>query len=199
MPIYRSKHFKESSLAHKILKGLKGLEIGGSAHNAFGLDVLNVDYTADMETIFKKAEVALCGEAMPVDIVAFGDALPIKSKSVDFVISSHVIEHFWDPIKAIKEWERVATKYIFIICPQPNADPGDVGQLITGLQELIQRHTGKIPPPEVDDHRHWTRWTSATFRDMCRAYGWNVSHWQDPDDKVGNGFTIVIDLQKIKI
>lgn len=62
-------------------------------------------------------EVKICGEALPVDIVAPGDALPLPDKSVDFVLSSHVIEHFFDPIKTLKEWERVATKYIFIIFP----------------------------------------------------------------------------------
>ncbi len=44
--------FRESQLAHKYLDGLKGLEIGGSEHNSFGLDTLNVDYTDDMTTVF---------------------------------------------------------------------------------------------------------------------------------------------------
>lgn len=194
MPIYNSKHFRESALAHQLLDGLEGVEIGGASHNAFGLDTINVDYTGDMDTIFKKAERELAndGQPMPVDVVANGDSLPFADKSFDFVISSHVIEHFFDPIKAIKEWLRVSRRYVYIICPQPNADPGDRGQLITGLQELLQRHSGEIAPPEVDDHRHWTRWTCGTFRDMCAALGWNVTHWQDPDDKVGNGFTVVI-------
>lgn len=194
MPIRPSKYFKESALAHQLLDGLVGLEVGGAYHNSFGLDTLNVDYCGDMDTIFKKAEIELCGEALPVDIVAFGDCIPVPDKSFDFVISSHVIEHFFDPIKAIKEWIRIARRYVFIICPQPDADPGDRGKLITGLQELIQRHTGEIPPPEVDDHRHWTRWTSETFREMCAAYGWHVSHWQEFDDKVGNGHCTVIDV-----
>jgi hypothetical protein len=30
--------FMESKLAHQYLDGLKGIEIGGSAHNSFGLD-----------------------------------------------------------------------------------------------------------------------------------------------------------------
>lgn len=194
MPIHHSKYFPESALAHQLLDGMTGLECGGAMHNAFGLDCLNVDYCADMDTIFKKAEIELCGEAMPVDIVANGDNIPVADKSFDFVISSHVIEHFFDPIKAIKEWVRIARKYIFIICPFPDADPGDRGKLITGLQELVQRHTGEIAPPEVDDHRHWTRWTCETFRDMCAAYGWHVSHYENPDMKVGNGFAIVIDV-----
>ena len=194
MPIYRSKYFPESALAHQLLDGLSGLEIGGSYHNAFGLDTQNVDYTADMGTVFKRQEEIMCGAAMPVDIVSNGDELPLPDKSVDFVISSHVIEHFFDPIKAIKEWIRVSKRYVYIICPQPDALESDRTQLITGLQELVQRHTGDIPTPENDDHRHWTRWTCDTFKEMCAFYGWHVSHWQEKDDKVTNGFTIVISI-----
>ena len=43
MPIYNSTYFQESALAHELLDGLSGLEIGGGMHNAFGLDTLNVD------------------------------------------------------------------------------------------------------------------------------------------------------------
>ena len=78
--------FKDSALAHKYLDELKGIEIGGSAHNPFNLDTLNVDYTDDMDTVFKQAEEKICGEKMPVDIVASGDNLPLKDESVDFVI-----------------------------------------------------------------------------------------------------------------
>lgn len=40
--------FQESALAHKLLDGLNGIEIGGSAHNSFGLNTRNVDYTKQM-------------------------------------------------------------------------------------------------------------------------------------------------------
>lgn len=201
MPIYKSKYFPESALAHKLLDGLVGLECGGSIHNAFGLDTLNVDYTDDLNTVFKQMEKQLTfqkngvSECMPVDIIANGDNIPVPDKSFDFVISSHVIEHFFDPIKAIKEWTRIAKKYVFIVCPYPDADPGDVGLPLTELKELQQRHTGEIAPPEVDDHRHWTRWTLDTFKEMCKEHGWRVSHWQPISDKVPNGFTVVIDVQ----
>jgi hypothetical protein len=62
--------FKESLLAHKLLDGLEGIEIGGSAHNPFGLKTRNVDYTDKMDTVFKQAEIEMCGDALPVDIVA---------------------------------------------------------------------------------------------------------------------------------
>lgn len=187
--------FKESALAHQILDGMKGLEVGGSRHNQWGLDIVNVDKWGEMDTIYKKAEIDLCGEALPVDIVAPGDAIPVADKSFDFVISSHVIEHFFDPIKALKEWARIARKYIYIVVPQPDADPTDVGKLITPLDTLLARHAGEIPDPGTDEHH--TRWTCDTFRDMCAALGFYVSHWQPVDDKVGNGFTVVIDLQPL--
>lgn len=194
MPIYNSKFFGESALAHHYLDGLEGLEIGGSYHNAFGLNLRNVDYTDDMDTIFKQQEVKMCGEAMPVDIVAPGDKIPLADKSVDFVISSHVIEHFFDPIAALKEWERVATKYIFVICPKRDALPSDIEKPITPLSELLARHRGEIQPPLFDTHEHYTRWTVEGFIDMCYSIGLNVIDWQETDDKVGNGFTIVIKL-----
>ena len=39
--------FKESALAHRLLDGLEGIEIGGSAHNPFGLKTRNVDYSGE--------------------------------------------------------------------------------------------------------------------------------------------------------
>ena len=90
MPIYKSENFRESTLAHQLLDRLDGIEVGGALHNAFGLKTINVDYTADMNTIFKQAERSLSRnrQAMPVDVVASGDELPFADKSFDFVISS---------------------------------------------------------------------------------------------------------------
>src|ERR1700722_14924094 len=111
--------FRESKLAHQYLDGLAGLEIGGAAHNPFGLETKNVDYVASLDTVYKKAEIEYCGEALKVDIIASGDELPVPDESQDFVVSAHVIEHFFDPIKAIKEWLRVVRPggYIFIVAP----------------------------------------------------------------------------------
>lgn len=186
--------FKESQLAHHYLDGLEGLEIGGSAHNTFGLNTQNIDYTADMGTVFKQFEIRFCGEAMPVDIVANGDALPIGDKSVDFVISSHVIEHFWDPVKALKEWQRVARRFIFVICPQPDALESDRSKPLTSIDELLYRHSHPEEAPVEDTHDHYTRWTCASFLEMCACLDFHVVAHQDPDDKVGNGFAIVIAL-----
>ncbi len=89
--------FRESELAHLYLDGLRGIEIGGAAHNPFGLNTINVDRISHTSLGFEPyalEQVRLCGEVLPVDVVAPGDKLPFADKSYDFVISSHVIEHF---------------------------------------------------------------------------------------------------------
>jgi ubiquinone/menaquinone biosynthesis C-methylase UbiE len=130
-------------------------------------------------------------------VVSRGDELPFANDEYDFVISSHVIEHFFDPIKAICEWVRVAKHYVFVICPHPDALESDRNKPITTLQELIERNRD-MTEPEVDTHEHYTRWTMDTFLEMCEYLGLVVCDALDPDDKAGNGFAVVIDCQKSK-
>lgn len=207
--------FKDSKLAHKYLDGLKGIEIGGSAHNPFNLDTKNVDYTDDMDTVFKQAEFKMCREKMPVDIVASGDDLPIEDESVDFVISSHTIEHIFDPIKALKEWYRVIKKggYILTIAPITEFVP-DEKRPTTTLDELIKRHTGKIKESAIlkkvlkennylgseivegilydTKHGHWTVFDTKLFKEICGYLNYKIIELMEVDDKVGNGFLVLI-------
>ena len=191
-PFRQKKVFRESALAHKLLNGLRGIEVGGSAHNSFGLNTLNVDYTDDYTTVFKKQEIELAGECLKVDIVASGDELPFKDNTLDFVISSHVIEHFYDPVKTIQEWLRVVKPggYVFIIAPHRDRI-GEMAGLRTLPAEIIDRHEHPNPP-KVDNHGHYSCWRTEDFVGFCRHYGWKIVTVQDVDDKVGNGFTVVI-------
>ncbi len=188
--------FKESALAHRLLDGLEGIEIGGSAHNPFGLKTRNVDFTAEI-TSFKQEEIKLCGEALPVDIVSPGDRLPLADNSVDFVISSHVIEHFPDPIKALREWHRVVKPggYLYIVAPHKERT-FDKDRPRTTLAELIERHeTGKQPERFQD---HCSVWITEDFIELIRHLGWTPLEVQDVDDKVGNGFAVAIRVEKAR-
>lgn len=191
--------FPESSIAHRYCVG-KGLEIGGSAHNPFGLDTLNVDFTDSMETKFKVDEVRLCGTALPVDVVASGDDIPLPDESQDFVVSSHVIEHFTDPIKALIEWDRLVRPegIIFIIAPHKDRT-FDRRRHCTQLGHLIEDYIKQSTEPHhgnTSGHNHC--WTTETFIELIEyvmenlGVQWEVAEVQDVDDKVGNGFTVVI-------
>lgn len=183
--------FRTSKLATELLSGLSGIEIGGSAHNPFELDTKNVDYTREI-TSYKEEEIKLCGEYLAVDIVSSGDDLPLEDESQDFVISSHVIEHFWRPIAAIKEWHRVTKKggYIFMIVPHKERT-FDKDRPITYADEIIKREGQPMPETNRPD-RHWSVWDTQSFVELCQKMNWNIHTVQDTDDKVGNGFTVVL-------
>lgn len=185
-------YFRESALAHYFLDGLKGIEIGAGAHNPFGLDTLNVDVSDDLNSVYKLQEDQLCGKKASVDILASGDDLPLPDSSVDFVITSHVIEHFYDPIGAIEEWWRVVRPggYIFMIVPHKERT-FDKDRPRTTLQELIARH--QHPDVSMADlDAHHSVWITQDVVELCHYFRWPIVAIQDVDDKVGNGFTIVI-------
>jgi SAM-dependent methyltransferase len=235
-PQAKCHQFKQSALATKYLENLHGVEIGASSQNSFGLKrAINVDFSDEQGGMWQDKA---CEPAV-VNIVALGDNLPFKDNSLDYVLSSHVIEHFFDPVKAIREWHRVIKPggYIFIIAPHMDRT-FDSQREVTLPSELIDRSTGKIkvsdyarPPnkdelkragkekaervpqgvPHIlvrdkskakleegwvyfdeDDHHHWSAWRTKEFVDLVKRLNFKIIETQDEDDKVGNGFTIVI-------
>ena len=179
---------REYQIAVRYLGGLSGVEIGGSAHNRFPVDAINIDRYAQMDTIYKDEERRLSGRALAVDIVAPGDDLPLEDDSVDFVLASHVIEHFPDPIKALLEWERVASKYVFLVVPHRDRT-FDSDRELTPVDELIERHASGFTS---DEDRHWSVWSCESFVELCQRIGLTGIETEDPDKKVGNGFAVVI-------
>jgi len=190
--------FPESALAHKYCIG-KGLEIGGCAHNPFGLNTQNVDFTDSTNTVFKQEEIRLCGKALKVDIVASGDDIPLPDESQDFIVSSHVIEHFPNPIKALIEWDRLVRPggIIFMIVPHKERT-FDKGKENTLLEHLIKDFKNNNTNPHVYSYGHDHCWITESFMELINYIiqelymKWEIVEVQDVDDKVGNGFTVVV-------
>jgi len=219
--------YAPSKLAIRYLNNLYGVEIGASTQNSFGLQrAINVDIFD--ESGADKWQDPSCKPAT-VHILSSGDNLPFKDASLDYVLSSHVIEHFFDPIKALREWHRVIKPggYIFVIAPHKDRT-FDRPLPVTPLSEHIDRNTGKIkltdyakPLPESvvssrdlrkptrhtlldgeplegwtryteDDHHHWSVWKTEDFIELVKYLGYKIIETHDRDDKLGNGFTVVI-------
>jgi len=142
-----------------------------------------------MDTIYKQEEWRLSGRKRRVDIVASGDDLPFADDAFDFVFASHVIEHFADPIRALKEWVRVARKYVVLVAPHRDRT-FDRDRELTTTAELVSRHEHGATP---DTDAHWSVWTLESFLELCDHLGLEVVDSLDPDDKVGNGFMVAID------
>jgi len=175
-----------SALADRYLRGLRGVEIGGAANNDFFLNTVNVDYQAVPST--HAAQLRHAGRSMTVDVIAAADALPFADKSYDFVLASHVLEHMPDPIAALEDWSRVARRFVLVILPQPTNE-FDAGRELSTPGELIERHRARLAS---DQDRHWSVWSSGSFGELCRRIGLDVIEVQDPDDKRGNGFAVVV-------
>lgn len=178
-----------SELADRYLLGLRGVEIGGTSHNDFLLDTINVDYTREPSTA--EAQLRHAGRIMPVDVVAAADALPFQDGAHDFVLASHVIEHMPDPIAALLEWKRVARRYVYVVVPA-RTNPYDRDRPLTTLAELVERHREGFTSEE---DRHWNVWTAEAFAELCAHVGLPVLETADPDDKRGNGFAVMLDAQ----
>lgn len=190
--------FPESRLAHELCRG-RGLEIGASAHNPFGLNTINVDIT-DEQTTFKEKELEHAGHTCPIDIVAPGDDIPVPDGSQDFVVTSHVLEHFLDPIGALLEWDRVVRVggTIFAVVPHQERT-FDIDRPRTGLAHLIADYESSSPEdhaPTPLGHQHvWVTDDVVELIDWMRASTgvcWSWLAIQDVDDKVGNGFTVAV-------
>lgn len=187
--------FPASKRAYKLLKDLKGIEIGASAQCDFMLNTINVDVSKhdNSDDVFYKEQKRHGYRVEKVDVVASGDNLPFEDESFDFVISSHVLEHFFDPIKALKEWYRVIKPngYIYMIIPH-KMRTFDRDKKRTSLEELLDRHKGRITciNPQMDSH--YSVWITEDVLELCKYLDFNVIEYYDKDDNVGNGFTIII-------
>lgn len=204
----RNINFPKSSLALKYCQG-KGLEIGSGAHNSFGLDSLNVS-PGDAETeVFRKAEVEVCGSYDEIDIIAEGDDIPVDDQSQDYVISSHVFEHFPNPSRALREWYRIVKNkgVIFIIAPKRDSHEPDKVRPLSTLDELIKADdedwTIETAPVDVTQaaggkRGHYFVWTLELAMQLVdyvkQTYGCDLSPitWRTSDDKVSNGWCLIL-------
>jgi SAM-dependent methyltransferase len=194
--------FPEHALAHSWCRGT-GIEIGAAAHNPFGLQTRNV---ALREPFYEQAQIDACGEAAPIDIEASAERIPLEDASQDFVLSSHVVEHLPDVLRAFIEWDRLLRPggICFIIHPLRNALPGDESRPLTSIEHYIQDYenaTDRETHPldgvvggagghyHVAEPEHLVRLVEiACGRGLLN---WELVDSEPADSKVGNGFTLV--------
>jgi SAM-dependent methyltransferase len=197
--------FREHHLAHSLLDGLRGLEIGAASHNPFGLQTRNVAPHDDYAH-YAAAQEQLMGEpAAAVNIWAAADAIPVPADSEDFVISSHVVEHLPNVVAAFLEWDRIVRVdgYVFMVVPLPNALPADVGRPITSLKHIVGDYERSVtidthPTEGVPGGRmgHYHVFTPPALLAVVLwmtdqgLTDWDLVAREDVDTKVGNGFTL---------
>ena len=209
--------FPESKLAHEILDGLEGIEIGPAAHNPFGLKTRTVGLSAENDALdyeyYEQMQRETCGAVATIDLAADAASLPLADNSVDFVLHSHVWEHLPNPLHALDEWVRVVRSggFIFAIVPKRDADPNDRSRPVTPLAEWEEHYVRKttyedrIAEMKGPARSHYTVFSPALlhgvgdwFNRTHRAVRLERVAYQETDDKVGNGHTVVWRVRKIE-
>ncbi len=145
-------------------------------------------------------------QGIQVDIIAYGDNIPLPDASHDFVVSSHVLEHLPNPIKALLEWDRLVRPggIIFMIVPHKEKT-FDKHKARTSLQHIIEdfltNNKALRKNPTGHDHCWITEDIVAEVNWMIDSLhlGWAIAEVQDVDDKAGNGFTMVIRKRENKV
>jgi len=206
--------FREHALAHQYCVG-RGVELGAAAHNAFNLnaEVLNVAPYDDDPTsqvyqdfaFYRDAQVDMCGAYALVDLPGTASAIPVEDSSLDFVISSHVIEHEPNLIASFIEAYRVLKDggILFIIVPKRNALPKDRGRAVSTLEEMLTAmeenwtlDTAPLPPNQGKGGHYWI-FTLQSLLELVQALNTGMVTFQvvateETDSKVGNGHTLVL-------
>jgi SAM-dependent methyltransferase len=187
---------------------MKGVELGGanSPHpdgNSFFLKAINVSPEASERDYYgtdKSGHRGFC------HLHGHAAYIPLFDDSIDYIVSSHVMEHVPDPIRAWEEWERVVRPggYFLMIVPHHDQLKGDHRPLEDFTMGRICRaydegwHWDNVPAGAVHGgpYGHWWKFTPELLKEAIGLWcpNWALCWEEDPDSKVGNGFFLAYQL-----
>lgn len=146
-------------LARSIVAEKKGIEIGGPSgvfRKSFNLPLYDAVSTLDnvdfsQSTVWANHEKSYCFHPRKTcgkTFIAEGSDLHgVPDHAYDFLLSSHNLEHFANPVKGLKEWQRVVKPGGHLIVVLPNyKQTFDRHRTPTSVQHMLEdfeRDTGE--------------------------------------------------------
>lgn len=130
-----------------------GLEIGAHTNPVPGLTPFYTDAVA-----------AFAGSAGRVDFLSDARALPLAADTLDYLISSHVLEHLADPIATLHEWHRVLRPggLLYLVVPDQRYT-FDEPRATTTTEHLLRDFNEGTTPADaaahVDEFVYQTDWS----------------------------------------
>ncbi len=200
-------------LASKYCQG-QGIELGAAAHNSFDLaNCLNVApcdgvqylHPQDMEDYqqYFVEQMKVSGGVARVDMLGDFQCIHTGDASMDYIISSHVIEHVPNLFSAYVEASRVLKNggVFFCIFPKRIAAKTDRTRALTTLDKMIQSFEDKVDMTTVSEGEWRGHYQVFSLQSMIRAINyvnaaglgcWYIECVEETDSKVGNGHTVVL-------
>lgn len=177
----------------------RGIEIGASTITPFpGVAAWNLEHPKS--GTFRTAQERIEGDHAPVAVYGDGGRLPFGAGALDFVLSSHVLEHMPDTIRALGEWDRVVRPggTVFMIVPHRERTfdrPRPRTELEHHLADYALGMDGGRNPLVPESHYHvWITEDVVRLVEHLNAVGyldWELLEVEDVDSMHGNGFTLV--------
>ncbi len=151
------------SLLHTIIKSIEGssiLDVGCGTGLALSViqsinperECIGIEPTEGFSEFWKLRNLNIKrGNAL---------SIPLENNSIDFVYSSHVIEHVDDHATCVREMIRVAKKKVLIIVPEGDCDDKNLGSPHLrvydrkNFKELVSISCGDLDEVEIKHHAH---------------------------------------------
>lgn len=125
------------------------------------------------------------------DIVADAATIPVRDRALDFLLSSHMLEHHQDTLRTLYEWKRVLRPggVMFLILPHGERTL-DRHRAVTPLQHHIDDYANL---GDTEDHSHFDEiragWSQLEDWEQQRAQyeaEWHMDVW-DWAGRIKNG------------
>jgi SAM-dependent methyltransferase len=132
--------------------------------------------------------------------------IPLKDNRIDYVLSSHVLEHVPNPLNAFYEWDRVVRPegYVLMIVPHHDALKSDKRPLEWFTRERLLRAWREkwtwdehpLAASSGGKYGHYWKFTPELLTGFIEEWlpWWGLVMLEDPDSKVGNGFFLAYQI-----
>ena len=152
-------HHPFQMLLSRVSPSARGLEIGAHTNPVAGLFPFYTDAVVDF-----------AGAAGRVDFLSDARALPLPDNTLDYLVSSHVLEHLPDPLAALHEWHRVLRPggLLYLVVPDKRFTFDEPRPLTSAEHLLRDFHEGttaddaRIHVDEFVFQTDWSRLSPAT-------------------------------------
>ena len=141
------------ALRTRVPPNARGLEIGAHARPVAGL-----------APYFTDAVASFAGTNGRADFLADALALPLSDATLDYLCSSHVLEHLPNPLAALHEWQRVLRPggWLYLVVPDKRYT-FDVSRPVTTVKHLLGDFLREAPvtgsAAHVDEFVYQTDWS----------------------------------------
>jgi SAM-dependent methyltransferase len=159
------KRAKSKKLCRQLLIGKKGIEIGGPSDifksdgliplypNLGCLDNCNFSGSTTWEGVLVEGMNFCFDPRRPVGfqyIREAADLRGIESERYDFVLSSHMIEHLANPLRALHEWRRIISPNGFLVLVTPHyKGTFDHRRPVTTLEHLLEDYEQRVDEADL--------------------------------------------------